>query len=211
MSAPSPTVTDPNQWLFFKLLGTNSPGTIARNGVKGFKRETGWDIKKGKGTKGATLTLKDQPPCHGSITLQLIGPGGFYQTSGPSTDFAAWDKFVSLVLSINPVIQQGLGGLSIYYPGFASIGLTAVVVAHYTAPEHVGKGLYHCTIDLIEFQPPPAVNITQTPASLKPNNNGAGGFVGPIAIDPRLQAALNKLNAARAAANPDNGGGGSGF
>ena len=206
MAAPSPTSTAVNEWLYFRLLGTTSPGTIPRGGVRGFKRETGWDIKKGKGTKGATLTLKDQPPCHGSITLQLIGPGGFTSYSGQnqsttaSRDFLDWDFFVENVLSINPAIQQGLGGLAIYYPGFASIGLTAVVVAHYTGPEHVGRGLYHCVIDLIEYAPPPAVSIVQTPTSLKPDTNGP--TPAPKPQDPRIVALQQAIAAAAAASAP---------
>ena len=196
----SPTVTDVNAWLYFKLLGTNSPGTIPRGGVRGFKRETGWDIKAGKGTKGATLTLKSQPPCKGSFILQLIGPGGFYAWGGPSTDFAQWDAFAANVLSINPTIQQGLGGLAIYYPGFASIGLTAVVVAHYTGPEHIGRGMYHATIDLIEYCPPPPVSIVATPTSLKPDNPEAPG--GPTPVDPRIAALQAAIAAANKASQP---------
>ena len=211
MSGPSPTDPTINSWLYFRLLGSVSPGTIARGGVKGFKRETGWDIKKGKGTAGATLTLKDRPPCEGSITLQLVGPGGMYafgrtaaiggagdqsnQGAQFSNDFSEWDQFVANVLSINPLIQQGLGGLAIYYPGLASIGLTAVVVKHYTGLEHVGKGLYHATIEMIEYGPPPAKSVVQTPASLSPDNPGDGSTA-PAPQDPRIAALQQAIAAA---------------
>jgi len=169
--------------MFFTLNGLASPGTIPRGGVKGFKRETGWDIKKGKGTQGATLTLKDMPPCHGSFTLQLF----------KDQDFADWDTFVVQALSISPT-QQKAQGLTVFYPAFSSIGLTQVVVAHYAAPEHVGKGLYHAVIDLIEWQPPPAASVVSTPSSTAPDKSSSG-----TPPDPRitqLQAQIGLLNQA---------------
>jgi hypothetical protein len=194
------TPTDLNQWLWAFLKGTPTPGTIPRGGVRGFKRETGWDIKKGKGTRGATLTLKDQPPCEGSITLQLLGPGGFYGFGGslPSTDFAAWDSFVANVLSI-PAAQQKAEGLAIYYPSLIAIQLTAVVVKHFTPLEHMGKGMYHTEIQLIEWSPPPPVSIVSTPASKSPDNPGPDG---PPPVDPRIAALQAQIAAAEKAQQP---------
>ena len=154
MSAPTGTVSpisNARAWHAMKIAGQVTPGTIPRGGIKGFKRETGWDIKRGKGTQGATLTLKTMPPVEGVVTLQLF----------TDQDFINWDNFVERVLSITPA-KQSVSGLTIYYPGFASIGLTAVVVKDYSPPEHQGKGLYHCTIQLIEWQPPPPVSIVST-------------------------------------------------
>ena len=154
MSSPTPTlnpIDNANLWMYFQLRGVPSPGTIPRGGIKGFKRETGWDKKKGKGTQGATLTLTTVPPVEGSITLQLFTPA----------DFENWDTFVKNVLSISPAKQQAQG-LTIYHPQFASIGLTNVVIANYTGPEHIGKGLYHVSIDFIEWQAPPAKSVVAT-------------------------------------------------
>jgi hypothetical protein len=154
MAAPSPTlnpIDNSNLWMYFTLRGIPSPGTIPINGIKGFKRETGWDKKAGKGTQGATLTLKTLPPVEGTITLQLITP----------TDFNNWDIFVSKVLAIAPAKQKA-SGLAIYHPQFASIGLVSVVVADYTGPEYQGKGKYYATIKLIEWQAPPPVSIVAT-------------------------------------------------
>ncbi len=190
MSAPSPTldpIKNSNLWHAFTLKGISSPGTIAKGGHKGFKRETGWDVKKGKGTKGATLTLTSQPPAKGSFTLQLF----------TTQDFADWDAFVLNVLSIDPEIQKATG-LAIYYPGLSSIGVTEVVVAHYTAPEHMGKGMYHVTIDLVEWSQPPPANVTSTPDSTSPDADPTT----PPQVDPRiaaLQAQIALLNKAAAA------------
>lgn len=166
MSSPTPTF-DPiqfsNYWSRFLLAGVTSPGTIPRGGIRGFKRETGWDKKKGKGVKGAYLTLTTQPPCEGTIALQLF----------TAADFASWDDFVARALSIAPEKQKSTG-LSIYYPGFSSIGLTAVVVKNYSPPEHQGKSLYVVTIELIEWSQPPAVSIVSTPSKTGPDGNPNG-------------------------------------
>src|SRR5271165_7029104 len=195
-NAYSPTSIQVNDWTYFTLSGVASPGTIMRGGVRGFERETGWDEKRGKGTKGATLTLTSAPPVKGQIVLQLIGPGGFYSWEKPSTDFQNWDNFVASVLSIDPQ-KQSADGLAIYYPGFAAIGLTTVVVAKYKGPEHQGKGLYHCTIDLIEWTPPPAVSIVSTVSSTAPEQSDADA---PPPVDPE-EAALQQAIAAASQAN----------
>lgn len=164
MAAPTPTLnprSNSQLWTCFVLGGIASPGTIARGGVRGFKRETGWDKRRGKGTQGATLTLTTQPPSEGSFLLQLIS--GWDNLGKPSTDFEDWDAFVAGALAIQPAKQQA-NGLPIFYPGFTSIGLTAVVVVDYSPPMHVGKGLYIVEIKLCEWQKPPAVSIVQTVA-----------------------------------------------
>jgi hypothetical protein len=187
MSAPSATldpIRNSNTWAKFQLKGQLSAGTIPKGGVKGFKRETGWDIKKGKGTQGATLTLKDQPPAKGSFTLQLFTP----------QDFADWDTFVLGVLSLDAKQQQAQG-LAIYYPALSSVGVTTVVVSHYTAPEHQGKGMYHVTIDLIEWSSPPPVNVTSTATSTAPDSDPTT----PPPVNPELvalQATIALLNQA---------------
>jgi hypothetical protein len=154
MSAPTPTVSpisNANAWLTYALGGQNAPGTIPRGGIRGFKRETGWDKKLGKGTQGATLTLKTMPPVEGEIVSQLF----------TDADFDNWDTFVAQILSIQPAKQKATG-IPIYYPSFASIALTAVVIKDYTGPEHQGKGLYHVKVQLLEWQQPPPVSIVST-------------------------------------------------
>lgn len=193
------TVTDVNVWQYARILGVPTPGTIPRGGIKGFDRETGWDVKKGKGVQGATLTLISQPPCEGSILLQLIGPGGFYADGQASTDFAQWDQFVSLVLMQSPASQKA-SGLAIFHPQLQSIGINAVVVQKFSGPMHVGKGLYHATIHLIEWTPPPKVNITSTPASVAPDKDANGQ--GPPKQSPRNQALLDQISALQKAATP---------
>lgn len=189
MASPTPTlepIHNSNLWSKFQLMGVTSPGTIPRGGFKGFKRETGWDKKKGKGTQGATLTLTSMPPCEGTITIQLFTP----------KDFEDWDNFVSSVLSTD-VTKQKAQGLSVYHPSFSSLGLTTVVIEYYTSPEHQGKGLYKAEIKLIEWSPPPAKDITKTPESVATDSSSP---TTPVPVDPRVAALQEQIRQLTAAA-----------
>ena len=184
-------IANANDWMFFSLAGVPSPGSIALGGMKGFKRGTGWDIKKGKGTQGATLTLVTMPPIKGSITLNLIKPA----------DFALMMSFATEVLGIDPKQQQA-EGLNIYHPAFEYIvpPLTKVVVEDWTIPEEVGgKRKYQVVVQLLEWQKPPPASVVSTVSGSKPDQNPPG----PKPQDPRivaLQAQIGLLNSAIGAA-----------
>lgn len=165
------------EWHRFSLLGIKSPGTIPKGGVRGFRRETGWDKQAGKGTQGATLILKTRPPCEGSIICQLF----------TTQDFVDYDSFVQRAAGLDPTKQKA-EGLPIYYPGFSGIGLTRVVVEYYTGPEHQGKGLYNVEFKLIEWNKPPPVSIVKPITTTAPDLPSAG-----VPLDPRIQAAQDDV------------------
>jgi len=212
MGSPQPTVQPPlsnvyvvpfgrysyNAWIQATLSGVPTPGTIARDGMRGFERKTGWDIKKGKGVQGATLTLKDAPPVVGSVTLQLV----------TAQDFSDYDDFVEQVLSLSPTAQSA-NGLSWYYPEHSAIGLTTVVVQHYTGPKNKGGGMYHATFELLEWSPPPAVSIVKTVAATSPDNPES--VVAPKPQDPRIAAREAQIAALQGAYYDNGSGGGSSF
>ena len=168
-----------------KLGSSYVPGSIPIGGMKGFKRETGWDIRKGKGTAGAVLVRKTMPPVEGTVTTQL------YSTQ----DFADWDAFVEASLSIDSGTQAA-NGIPWNYPGHGSIGLMRVVIKYFTGPEPVGKGMYHASFGVIEWFPPPQnTSIAYTvpaavtlapPVGSGPVNTGTGG---PAAQASQGQAA----------------------
>jgi hypothetical protein len=207
MAGPSPTVkpslssvtispsnTSRNSWTSARLAGATTPGTVPVGGMHGFKRKTGWDKKAGKGTAGATLTLTTIPPVMGTVTLQLT----------TDADFDAWDAFAEQVLSVSPA-EQAANGMSWYYPGHSSIGLTTVVVAEYSGIEYQGHGMYHASFELIEWSPPPAISIVKTVASTEPDQSET---TVPKAEDPRITAAKAAVAAQTAAnLNPTGGGG----
>jgi hypothetical protein len=175
-----------NNWLYATIANVPTPGTIPRGGVKGFRRVTAYDKKMGKGTEGATLTATGLPPCKGSITLQLF----------QYDDFGAWDSFVSNVLAVRiPLNSSGqpLFGLPISHPSFAAIALTRIVVESYSALEYLGKGLYHATIELCEWQQPPATSVVKTVQKTAPS------LAPPSAAQPRpAQARLAQVQAENA-------------
>lgn len=183
---PYPTfnpITNSQQWHKFVCNGVKSPGTIPKQGLRGFKRETGWDKQRGKGTQGARLVLTTQPPMEGTIVLQLITP----------RDFADWDTFVSKVLAIDAAKQKA-EGLSFYYPGLASTGLTRVVIAHYSPIEHMGAGMYHSEIMFLEWSPPPPKSIAQPVATSAPDQANDQ----QVPLDPRIQDAQDDVENAMA-------------
>lgn len=188
--------TGPNSWMHAKIGGTVTPGTIPKDGIRGLDRETGWDEQAGKGTKGATLVRKSQPPARGSITLQLFTP----------QDFNDWDAFVSNVLSV-PADKQTAEGLSFFHSGQpTSGGITSVVVKKYTLiPRHMGRGMYHVTIDLIEWTPPPAATVVSTVATDASDQTGRQpvSFVRQPPAVALAQVQLENAQAAAAAGNPN--------
>jgi hypothetical protein len=191
---PLSPISNANDWMFFTLNGINSPGTIALGGMKGFKRPTGWDKKKGKGTQGATLTLTTMPPAEGTITLNLIS----------DEDFEAYALFVAQALAVDAKQQQAQG-LNIYHPAFEYLQppLTSVVVDDYTIPEEAGgKRKYQVHIKVTEWQKPPPTSVVSTVTGNKPDQAQPG----PTPQDPRiaaLQAQIALLNQAnRAASSP---------
>lgn len=185
--------TPENSWLYARISGIPTPGTIPKGGMRGFRRETGWEEKKGKGSQGATLTKVSAPPVKGTVTLQLYVP----------QDFSDWDAFVASVLTVDQG-EQAAAGLQWYYPGHNSIGLVSVVIASYTGPELVGAGIYHATIDVIEWAQPPAQSIVSTVATTLPdqgNSSGTGpvGLAGVVALQ---QVTANILAGAPSAQAP---------
>lgn len=155
-------IQNPNEWQNFKLGGVFSPGSIPANGVRGFKRSTGWDKKKGKGRKSATLTLTDEPPAEGTFTLQLH----------TAQDFADWEAFLPIITAKPD--KKATQGIDIWYPSLADVDINAVVIQSIDPPKHVGKGLYIVEIEMIEWSPPPTTSIVQTPSSAVANGDASG-------------------------------------
>lgn len=174
-----------NAWLNFVLGGVTSPGTIVPGGIKGFKKRTGWDSKAGKGTAGATMTIKGLPLTKGSITIQLL----------TQQDQADLDSFINAVCAIS-VNDQSADGLSFFHPSIP--WLSAVVIGHpgdeggYSPLEYV-KGKLLWTLDLTEWLPPIAQSVVATPAAVAPEQNN--GVNQPAAVDPRIAQKQAELQA----------------
>ena len=167
---------NPTDYDFVQMGGRQNPGIAV---VTGFKRAFGWDIKKGKGTKGATLTLADYPPCEGSIKFLLWLEEHF-------TDWATFRELFNYDSSKKPA-----GAVDIYHPTLADIGINSVVCKSIEALVHEGKQMYSITVELIEYWPPPKKSAASTPNGSKSNDgkNKPGASTDPIADAQQKQIA----------------------
>lgn len=172
----------PNDSSYVTIAGVNSPGVIAPGGITGFERQTEWDKKKGKGTGGATLTLVQFPPCEGSIEFLLWLPEHWTQW----VDFRKALKFTVQAKADNAV--------SIYHPSLVDINLSTVVVAKISPITQKGSSrLYSCTVEFIEWIPPPKKSVVKTPSKGSTSAKTPGAPSDPIAdAQQREIAALLK-------------------
>jgi hypothetical protein len=139
-----------------------SPGVIPPNGIQGFDRKSGWQIKKGKGSVGATFTFVQAPPAKGKVIFHLASVQDFYN----------WDTF-RLLLLYQPAKKSDQANF-IYHPALDDLNISQVVTESISPWRHLGKGLFQIEVEFIEWTVVPQVNITQTPTSA-----GSGGFSPP--------------------------------
>ena len=143
-------ITNPQAWDVVKLGQSTSPGVCE---LSGFKRGHEWDIKKGKGTVGSTITFVARPPAKGSIKFKLW----------TAAHFDAWATFVAL-LKYDPT-KKAVQAVDIYHPSLADIDITSVVTENIGIIVHEGDGLYSRTVDFIEYFPAPNVSAVSTPTT----------------------------------------------
>ncbi len=178
------------KWQYITISGAlRSPGVIPPGGINGFERETGWDIQKGKGSQGATLTIKTYPPAEGTIEFTLWKP-------------EHWGQWAAFVLALGyDEARKGAAtraqARDIYHPSFVPIKLTQVVPHKISPIRHVGKGKYTVSVKFIEWQDPPPVNVSATVNSSKANDASKTPGAPPDPIGDANQASaaakLSKL------------------
>lgn len=175
----SPGNPQVHPWSYITVAGRRSPGAIPVDGITGFEREFGWDVKEGKGTQGATLTLQGAPLSKGSITFQLW----------TSEHFVEWRSFVLESLKYNPknVNKQAL---SIYHPSLADIDINAVVTAKISPIRGTPSRLYVVTVDFIEWMAPPKKSIVKTPPGATANDNSKSPGIPPDPVSAANQATI---------------------
>jgi hypothetical protein len=141
-------IEQPDAWNTVRIQGMDTPGKCE---VKGFSRKVDWDTKVGKGTAGATETVKGLPPAEGTIDFW----------AWEIAHFAVWDALLTEIL-FDPTKQTKQAN-SIFHPALADIGVSSVNVEEIGQWEHEGGTLFRRTLKLLEFAPPPAASATQTP------------------------------------------------
>jgi hypothetical protein len=144
-------ITVPNLIDLANIGGVLTPGTIAPKGITGFSRKRDWDVKKSKGSSGATITDTGAPPAEGSIKLLLwrreFDPPDFVD------DFVNWET-LRAVLDTAKGDKSKVQALTIIHPMINQQGITDVVVKDYTPLQDEGGGLWSVTITLLEWRAP---------------------------------------------------------
>jgi hypothetical protein len=169
-------IENPEAWDVITIGGTESPGICT---LSGFTRNAEFDVKKGKGSLGATVTFVQRPPIEGSIKFQLWEPAHFEE----------WATFRKL-LKYDPT-KKAITALDIFHPALAEIDLKSVVCKSIGATSHDGKQLYSVTCEFLEYAPPPKKSAVGSPAGSKSNGTGASGSGTPP--DPILDAQQKEI------------------
>ena len=157
----------PQQWDVVVVAGNVSSPGLAK--VSEFKRKHEFDVKKGKGTLGATVTFVGRPPATGSVKFYLWTP----------THFQQWDIFRTY-LKYDPT-KKAVQAIDIYHPSLADIEVSSVVVESIGNFVHEGQQYYSITVELLEYFPPPKKSAVSTPTGS--NNTNASTTPGTPPLD----------------------------
>ena len=149
--------------------GLPNPG-ICKIGA--IKRKNTWDVKKGKGTLGATITFVGRDPISFTIEFQLWTPD----------HFTAWGSYRKQ-FEFDPT-KKGVTAIGLFHPLLSDLGINAVVCESIGAFENKGKNLWVVEVGLLEYFPPPKAAASGTPTGSKNNtdaNKPPGTPTDPIA------------------------------
>jgi hypothetical protein len=154
-------ITYPQAWDVVEISGIPTPG-IAQ--VPEWKRQHDFDVKKGKGTLGATVTFVQKPPAEGSIKFLLWTP----------SHFAQWDAFLPY-LKYDPT-KKTVSAVDIWHPSLDAIDVHSVVTTKIGNPIHDGDGMWSISIDFLEYFPPSNKSAVSTPQGAAQSQPGAGAL-----------------------------------
>lgn len=155
-SANLDPINNPQAWDTITVAGVSSPGVCQ---LGEFKRAHEWDIKRGKGSDGATITFTGRPPAKGSFKLLFW----------TANHFTLWKQFVPL-LKYDPT-KKAPQPVDIYHPALDDLNITSVVAESIGTIQHEGNQLYSVTVELLEYFPAPAKSAVSTPTSSTTTNS----------------------------------------
>lgn len=142
-------IANPQAWDVVRVGQATSPGCAV---IGEIKRKNQWDVKKGKGTLGSTVTFVGRPPGTVSVEFLLWLP----------SHFRAWDTFRPL-LKYDPT-KKSVQAVDVYHPSWADVDFKSVVTESIGSIVHKGKGLYSITIEWLEYFPASKVSSVSTPS-----------------------------------------------
>lgn len=154
-------VTSPELWDVLYVAGQPSPG-IAQ--VTGFSRSSDWDVKKAKGSSGASATLQGEPLAKGKAKFLLWLPA----------HFAAWDDFRVLLKSGQKDAKK-ITALDVQYPDLADLEIHSIVTEDVGQLVDEGGGLSSVTVDILEYRAPTKAGGTPNAAQATQWTDGPNG------------------------------------
>ncbi len=152
-------LANPAAWDVIRIGLAISPGYCV---LSGFERTGEWDVKKGKGTKGATETFVQTPPVEGEIEFFLWDDGRL----GTGHDhFAEWASFRAL-LKYDPS-KTKVEALPIFHPLLADNDITAVVCTEIGILTRTRELMFSVKCKFLEYTTPPKASVVGTASGTK--------------------------------------------
>jgi hypothetical protein len=162
-----PAFGAPSTFDVITVAGQTCPGICV---LSGFKRKWKMDKKKGKGANGVDLTQTGKDVLTGTIT--------FYVWT--ALQLVLWEGFRPLFKY--DTTKQQMQAVTVFHPALADLDISALVCESLSPMLHVGKGLYSCEADMVEWSPPPKAAAVSTPTQAKAG--GSGPTINPAAPAP---------------------------
>lgn len=151
--SPNP-IDDEELYDVLILGGLASPGKVT---LSGHDRKIGWDVKKGPGQSGASMTRTSEDPVSFTATIDLAD----------QDDFDAWDEYKALIDAT--VSGKTPKALDCYHPDLAEQGIKSVVKDTTQGTQHDGMGGQRKVVKLIEYKPPKPAGGTPSGSNSKAN------------------------------------------
>lgn len=161
-TVPNP-VDFPELYEGMYLAGVLSPGKLT---LSGHDRVVDWDIKKGSGQSGATMTKRGEDPIEFTATFYLV-----QDVSQGIDDFEAWPAFLDLINST--VNGKTPKALEVYHPDLIANDIKSIVKKSVGGVVHDGKGGQTITVKFIEYRPPKKAGGSPSGSGTKPKKANA--------------------------------------
>jgi len=140
---PNP-VDNPDLYDVIVLGGKRSPGVVT---LSGHDSKVSWDIKKGPGLAGASMTRKAEDPAEFTATFYIVKDDTL-----DVDEFAEWDAFQDHINST--VSGKTPKAYDVYHPDLARQNIKQVVKASIGGMTHDGKGGATVVVKFTEYKRP---------------------------------------------------------
>lgn len=150
----------PQEWDVIRIggqPGTVSPGMCV---LSGWARKHEFDVKKGKGTKGSTITFTQLPPVEGEIEF-FFWDRGLYGHN----HFVEWSIFLPL-LKYDPT-KKDIQAIAIYHPSLDDLGISSVVCTEVGILTRSNQLMYSVKCKFLEYTPQPKGSAVGTARGTK--------------------------------------------